>query len=1219
MKEPGPNLTLWQRRAERGIATPLPAQTLEALLEALRLHRNARRAAAIVGVNPVTAWRIAKRHGIALISLSEHMKERRADPEFAVKQAKAASKAASRWLKAQHAKPGFHKKAIEAARRTLTRLNRDPAFRRASSERLKRLYDDPEFRAKQAAAARAPRNRGFAIAPILYLLGLIGVGAGILFSSYSQIFRTTQTMSYTVAAKNDLQAAATTLAATSWLSNDKTVLCPPIVGSNSPQTPSANCSTSASATIVGTSFANASAAQLPANYASISSAGSPVEVGVFRVGTGVKVLDPWGHYYLYCRWENGIGAANAIAIISAGANGKIETTCGSTTAGGDDLMIVWSTAVTQNRAAVWQTTTAGSSVTGAQFGATGSQVSIGTNGNVVVPGTLAVTGTTSLGALSATNITGTPISGSTGSFTTLAVGGAGQMTVDINGNTNTTGTLGVTGLSTLGQVSTGSSTLSYAAVTNNATVGGTLGVTGATTLGSTSVTGFSNSGASFLGGTTTTSTAIIQIGTSVAATGTSTPLVTVGKGVGSPAVYPFTVDQYGNVAGGTFTGAFNGDLTGSQSGGSVSATTLNASGAAALSGTLGVTGQLNGSSAVFSGNVQAASFNGTFNGSFGGSMTGVLPIANGGTGQTTASSALSNLFGTAGTISGLVPAADVACCIQTSQLSNTGGQGTWSTVYVGADGRVTGGTLSANSANSISDGSGDSVAVGTSTGITYTVNNTTVGNWTSTGLMVGSSKPAVNKLDVWGAQAIGTGYAGVYTAPTNGLIVQGNVGIGTNNPGTNALQVNGTVVATNFVGNGSGLTGIGSGIINSGTAGEVAYYQNNGSTVVGTSTIEIVGGNVGIGITSPGTALDVETASQYNGLFVGNKTNVFASLIGTSSGNDGGLLKLLNGGSQTVQVAANAVSYFNGGNVGIGSTSPANTLDVTGTGIHIASGVPSASVYQLYNSSGTLYWNGNALLTSGGGGGGVTGSGSTGYDAIWTSPTSIGTGLLFESGSKVGIGTAVMTQSLTVNGNIDAMGSNNGYLTEIPNGSTATVLNKLAKMYGANTVTIGTTGDTDGMIGVVVGNAGTSGNAQIAIGGQVGCVFDGAPSAVGDFVTISSSTNGDCHDTGSKTRSTLGLQTIGQVLNTTAISGSIYPVALSVNGAGGNIQMGMVQAVTNGGSCSGAAQGAMATDANGDLLVCDTSTPSIAGSSCAGFNPGAFTFDETGILYVCAK
>src|SRR5450631_1576607 len=149
-------------------------------------------------------------------------------------------------------------------------------------------------------------KRGFAIAPILYLLGLIGVGAGVLFSGYSQILLTNQRMSNTLAAKNDLQGTATTLAATSWLSTDHTLLCPPIVGSNAPSTPAAICSTSASAVTVGTAFASATAGNLPATPTSSGAAalttyvntGSPVEFGVFKAGSGLKVLDPWGHYYV---------------------------------------------------------------------------------------------------------------------------------------------------------------------------------------------------------------------------------------------------------------------------------------------------------------------------------------------------------------------------------------------------------------------------------------------------------------------------------------------------------------------------------------------------------------------------------------------------------------------------------------------------------------------------------------------------------------------------------------------------------------------------------------------------------------------------------------------------------------------------------------------------------------------------------------------------------
>lgn len=51
-------------------------------------------------------------------------------------------------------------------------------------------------------------------------------------------------------------------------------------------------------------------------------------------------------------------------------------------------------------------------------------------------------------------------------------------------------------------------------------------------------------------------------------------------------------------------------------------------------------------------------------------------------------------------------------------------------------------------------------------------------------------------------------------------------------------------------------------------------------------------------------------------------------------------------------------------------------------------------------------------------------------------------------------------------------------------------------------------------IGIVVGGAGTSGNAIIAVIGQAQCVFDGATTA-GDYVVVSSITDGGCHDFGS--------------------------------------------------------------------------------------------------------
>ncbi|WP_420578313.1 hypothetical protein [Ekhidna sp.] len=107
-------------------------------------------------------------------------------------------------------------------------------------------------------------------------------------------------------------------------------------------------------------------------------------------------------------------------------------------------------------------------------------------------------------------------------------------------------------------------------------------------------------------------------------------------------------------------------------------------------------------------------------------------------------------------------------------------------------------------------------------------------------------------------------------APDNSLYLDpsGNIGIGTNAPGAR-LDVNGTVKAGTFVGDGSGLTGI-----TGGTGG----VSNAGSTTISAGTgqidLQINGvtkmvvannGNVGIGTTSPGAALEVDGDVKING------------------------------------------------------------------------------------------------------------------------------------------------------------------------------------------------------------------------------------------------------------------------------------------------------------------------------------------------------------------
>jgi len=88
--------------------------------------------------------------------------------------------------------------------------------------------------------------------------------------------------------------------------------------------------------------------------------------------------------------------------------------------------------------------------------------------------------------------------------------------------------------------------------------------------------------------------------------------------------------------------------------------------------------------------------------------------------------------------------------------------------------------------------------------------------------------------------------------------------------------------------------------------------------------------NIGPASPSGESTLTVSTATQYSGMYLGNGSNVSAALIGFSSTNDNGGLKLALGGIANVQLLAWGASYFNGGNVAFGGTSASYPVDVTG-------------------------------------------------------------------------------------------------------------------------------------------------------------------------------------------------------------------------------------------------------------------------------------------------
>jgi hypothetical protein len=134
-------------------------------------------------------------------------------------------------------------------------------------------------------------------------------------------------------------------------------------------------------------------------------------------------------------------------------------------------------------------------------------------------------------------------------------------------------------------------------------------------------------------------------------------------------------------------------------------------------------------------------------------------------------------------------------------------------------------------------------------------------------------------------------------------------------------------------------------------------------------------------------------------------------------------------------------------------------------------------------------------------------------------------------------------------------------------GSTGTTTSTLTKLTGApSTAVIGATSDTKGVVGITTSGAGTSGNAVIQIAGTVNCVFDGATTA-DDYVQISSSTGGDCHDSGPNYPTTG--QAIGRVLSTNGSAGTfnivLFPAEIQATTSAGDFAVDLTaqQAVIN--------------------------------------------------------
>lgn len=144
-------------------------------------------------------------------------------------------------------------------------------------------------------------------------------------------------------------------------------------------------------------------------------------------------------------------------------------------------------------------------------------------------------------------------------------------------------------------------------------------------------------------------------------------------------------------------------------------------------------------------------------------------------------------------------------------------------------------------------------------------------------------------------------------------------------------------------------------------------------------------------------------------------------------------------------------------------------------------------------------------------------------------------------------------------------GTADAQLTAFPNDTTTgTSLNTLTKLTSSRTAVKALTTDTSGIIGITTAGAGPSGTATVQLfGSSVLCAFAPAPSAAGDYVQISTSTAGDCRDTGSSSYPSSG-QVIGKLLSLTSFGGA-YAIELFPNS--NPVNDGQENYLCHGGSC----------------------------------------------------
>ncbi len=269
--------------------------------------------------------------------------------------------------------------------------------------------------------------------------------------------------------------------------------------------------------------------------------------------------------------------------------------------------------------------------------------------------------------------------------------------------------------------------------------------------------------------------------------------------------------------------------------------------------------------------------------------------------------------------------------------------------------------------------------------------------------------------------------AGISVAPTTGAVVVSNTGVTSAVAGTDisvsgatgAVTINDTSTLASVTGRGNstpaylGVNGAtpssAYGLqVNSGGTGAILGSSATGTGVYGSSSsgyglqavsisgsgAQITGSTFGARVVCTGgscDALDVTSSGSYGVNTVANASGATALLASSTSG-----------------IGINAVSTSSANYSGAGVFYNNASSDQVNLGTYV-----SGSHYAGY-FSGPVYMSGPVTVGSSSI---ITGSGTYGYDAIWTSASKLGNGVIYDTGSgKVGIGTTTPGYPLEIDG-----------------------------------------------------------------------------------------------------------------------------------------------------------------------------------------------------------